>query len=91
MDVALAKRQRAEHRRALEKLEMELICIKYVNPLSDSCFVEDTAIIFGRKAVIGDTDYKSFQGAIPFHNQVERNVGASATTSIAPYHLSEHF
>ena len=52
IDVALAKRQHAEYCRALEKLGLVLIWVRGDNALPDSCFVEDTAIVFGEKAVI---------------------------------------
>jgi len=52
IDVALAKSQHSEYCRALPKLGLELIWIKGENTLSDSCFVEDTAIVLGKKAII---------------------------------------
>ena len=59
IDVALAKSQHSEYCRALPKLGLELIWIKGENTLSDSCFVEDTAIIFGEKAIICNMKIKS--------------------------------
>ncbi|MGB9134609.1 MAG: arginine deiminase family protein [Candidatus Bathyarchaeia archaeon] len=52
IDVALARKQHAEYCRALQKLGLELIWVKGDNGLPDSCFVEDTAVVFGEKAVI---------------------------------------
>ena len=52
INVARAKRQHAEYCAALQKLGLEIIWIKGDNTLPDSCFVEDTAIVFGEKAVI---------------------------------------
>ena len=59
IDVALAKRQHVEYCAALQKLGLELIWIKGANTLPDSCFVEDTALIFGVKAVICNMSIKS--------------------------------
>jgi len=52
IDVKLAKRQHAEYCNALRKLGLKLIWVKGDNALPDSCFVEDTAVIFEDKAVI---------------------------------------
>jgi len=52
IDVTLAKSQHSEYCRALQKLGLELIWIRGDNTLPDSCFVEDTAVVFGEKAVI---------------------------------------
>jgi len=52
IDVNLAKRQHAEYCNALQKLGLKLIWVKGDNTLPDSCFVEDTAVIFEDKAVI---------------------------------------
>ena len=58
IDVALAKRQHAEYCATLQKLGLELIRIKGDNTLPDSCFVEDTAVVFGEKAVICNMSIK---------------------------------
>jgi dimethylargininase len=52
IDVVLAKKQHAEYCKALKKLGLKLIWIKDDNTLPDSCFVEDTAVIFGEKAIV---------------------------------------
>jgi dimethylargininase len=52
IDVELAKRQHAEYCNALKNLGLKLLWAKGDDSLPDSCFVEDTAIIFGEKAVI---------------------------------------
>jgi dimethylargininase len=52
IDVALAKRQHDEYCRALQKLGLSLIWIRGDNALPDSCFVEDTAVVFDKKAVM---------------------------------------
>jgi len=52
IDVPLAKKQHAEYCDALQKLGLKLVWIKGDNTLPDSCFVEDTAVIFEDKAVI---------------------------------------
>ena len=57
--VALARRQHAEYCKALQRLGLELIWIGGDHTLPDSCFVEDTAVIFGEKAVICNMSTKS--------------------------------
>jgi len=59
IDVALTKSQHSEYCRALQKLGLELIWIKGNNTLPDSCFVEDTAIVLGEKAIICNMKTKS--------------------------------
>lgn len=59
IDVALAKKQHAEYCATLKKLGLELIWIKGDNTLPDSCFVEDTAVVFREKAVICNLRVKS--------------------------------
>jgi len=59
IDIDLAKRQHAEYCKALQKLGLELIWIKGDNTLSDSCFVEDTAMVFAEKAVICNMSVES--------------------------------
>ena len=59
IDVALAKSQHEEYCRALQKLGLELIWIEGENTLPDSCFVEDTAIVLGEKAIICNMKTKS--------------------------------
>jgi dimethylargininase len=57
--VALAKSQQAEYCRTLQKLGLELIWIKGDNTLPDSCFIEDTAAVLGKKAIICNMKTKS--------------------------------
>ena len=57
--VALARRQHAEYCKALQRLGLELIWIEGDHTLPDSCFVEDTAVIFGEKAVICNMSTRS--------------------------------
>jgi len=59
INVDLAKRQHAEYCKTLQKLGLKLIWIKGDNTLPDSCFVEDTAIILGEKAIICNMKIKS--------------------------------
>ncbi|MEM3700500.1 MAG: arginine deiminase family protein [Candidatus Bathyarchaeia archaeon] len=59
IDVALAKKQHAEYCKALERLGLKLIWVKGDDSLPDSCFVEDTAIIIGDKAIICNMKVKS--------------------------------
>lgn len=59
INVALAKIQHEEYCKTLQKLGLELIWIKGDNTLPDSCFVEDTAVILGEKAIICNMTTKS--------------------------------
>ena len=59
MDVALARSQHNEYCRALQKLGLNLTWIRGDNALPDSCFVEDTAVVFEEKAVICSMRAKS--------------------------------
>jgi dimethylargininase len=59
INVALAKRQHADYCRALQKLGLDLIWIRGDNALPDSCFVEDTAVLFTEKAVMCNMRVKS--------------------------------
>jgi dimethylargininase len=52
IDVALARKQHTEYCSTLEQLGLKLIPVSADDTLPDSCFVEDTAVIFGEKAVI---------------------------------------
>ncbi len=52
INVALAKKQHTEYCETLKQLGLKLITVDANNALPDSCFVEDTAAIFGEKAVI---------------------------------------
>jgi dimethylargininase len=59
IDVALARKQHDDYCRTLQKLGLRLTWIRGDNTLSDSCFVEDTAVVFGEKAVICNMRAKS--------------------------------
>jgi len=59
IDVALARKQHTEYCSTLEQLGLKLIPVSADNTLPDSCFVEDTAVIFGEKAVICNMKTKS--------------------------------
>jgi len=59
IDVKLAKLQHKEYCKALQRLGLKLIWVPKDNLLPDSCFVEDTAVIFGEKAVICNMSVKS--------------------------------
>jgi dimethylargininase len=52
INIELARIQHAEYCRNLQKLGLSLVWVEGDNGLPDSCFVEDTAVIFGKKAVI---------------------------------------
>ena len=59
IDVALARKQHVEYCGTLKKLGLKLITVSADNTLPDSCFVEDTAIVLGEKAVICNMKLKS--------------------------------
>lgn len=59
IDVARARRQHAEYCGALQELGLKLVWIKGDNALADSCFVEDTAVVLGEKAVICNLSLES--------------------------------
>ncbi len=59
IDVALAKKQHKAYREVLQSLGLKLIWVRGDNGLPDSCFVEDTAVILGEKAVICNMRVKS--------------------------------
>jgi dimethylargininase len=59
IDVDLAQKQHAEYCRVLHELGLKLIWARGDNTLPDSCFVEDTAVVFGEKAIICNMKVKS--------------------------------
>lgn len=59
IDVALARKQHAEYCSILKQLGLTLITVNADNTLPDSCFVEDTAVILGEKAIICNMQVKS--------------------------------
>jgi len=52
IDVALAKEQHMKYCAALQNLGLKLVWLDRDDALPDSCFVEDTAVILGEKAII---------------------------------------
>jgi len=64
IDVALAKRQHKEYCEVLKKLGLTLIWVKGDDTLPDSCFVEDTAVVLGAKAVVCNMKLKSRAGEV---------------------------
>ncbi len=50
--IGKARRQHMAYREALSSLGLQIILLPRDDSLPDSCFVEDTAIIFGKKAFI---------------------------------------
>lgn len=59
IDVALAKKQHEEYCKTLQELGLKLIWVKGDDSLPDSCFVEDTAMIIGDKAIMCRMKVKS--------------------------------
>lgn len=52
IDLAKARAQHAEYRRVLKELGLEVITVPRDDLNADSCFVEDNAVVHGRKALI---------------------------------------
>jgi dimethylargininase len=52
IDVAVARRQHSTYRKTLEDLGLEVIILPRDDLHPDSCFVEDNAVVFGKKALI---------------------------------------
>jgi len=52
IDVALARKQHGVYCRTLEELGLEVIKLPKDDEHPDSCFVEDNAVVFGRKALV---------------------------------------
>ena len=59
IDVTLAKKQHAKYCNILKQLGLTLITVNADNTLPDSCFVEDTAVILGERAIICNMKVKS--------------------------------
>ena len=59
IDVELARDQHAEYCKTLQKLRLSPIWVEADNTLPDSCFVEDTAVVLGEKAVICNMSVES--------------------------------
>ena len=52
INIGKARRQHMAYRQALAELGLQIILLPRDDTLADSCFVEDTAVIFGKKAFI---------------------------------------
>ncbi len=52
VNIGKARRQHMAYRQALSDLGLQIILLPRDDALPDSCFVEDTAVIFGKKAFI---------------------------------------
>lgn len=59
IDVQLAIKQHEEYCKALKELGLKLIWVKRDDSLPDSCFIEDTAVVFDGKAIICNMKMKS--------------------------------
>ncbi len=60
--IGKARRQHLAYRQALSSLGLQIILLPRDDSLPDSCFVEDTAIIFGKKAFITRMSKESRRG-----------------------------
>lgn len=70
LDIDLAKKQHSMYCRTLEELGLELIQLSSDENHPDSCFVEDTAIVFGNKAVITRMAKQSRRGEVDTISEV---------------------
>jgi dimethylargininase len=52
IDVELAKLQHTDYCKALQRLGLKLVWVERDDSLPDSCFVEDTALVLGEKAIM---------------------------------------
>ncbi|MFW9958162.1 MAG: dimethylarginine dimethylaminohydrolase family protein [Candidatus Odinarchaeota archaeon] len=68
LNITLARKQHKEYCRILSELGLDLIELPIDEEHPDSCFVEDTAIIFGEKAIITRMAKQSRRGE---DNQIE--------------------
>ena len=64
IDVDVAKKQHAEYCEMLQKRGLKLLWVERNDKLPDSCFVEDTAVVFGEKAVICNMRVESRAGEV---------------------------
>ncbi|TFG29092.1 hypothetical protein EU527_16420 [Candidatus Thorarchaeota archaeon] len=64
LDINLAKEQHSSYCETLEQLGLDLIQLDSDEDHPDSCFVEDTAIVFGDKAVITRMAKESRRGEV---------------------------
>ncbi|HUV98313.1 MAG TPA: arginine deiminase family protein [Candidatus Paceibacterota bacterium] len=59
IDVELARLQHGTYCKMLQKLGLRLVWVERDDHLADSCFVEDTAVVLGERAVICNMSVKS--------------------------------
>jgi dimethylargininase len=71
IDVALARRQHATYCRTLVDLGLEIIRLPRDDSHPDSCFVEDNAVVFGKRALICRMAVESRRGE---ETEVERTL-----------------
>lgn len=62
IDVALARRQHARYREALDELGLDVVCVAADDDLPDCCFVEDTAIALDGLVIVTRPGAPSRQG-----------------------------
>jgi len=80
IDVALARKQHGIYCRTLEDLGIEIIRLPRDDEYPDSCFVEDNAVVFGKKALICRMAKESRMGE---EAEVERILGQYVKTKMA--------
>lgn len=84
IDVALARRQHAEYRAALQAAGVELIELPPDEGHPDACFVQDTAVIWAGVAVIGRFGVGSRQGEQDAVEQTLRVLRALKVLKVPP-------
>ena len=97
IDVSLARRQHAEYCRILSELGLEVIHLPRDDDHPDSCFVEDNAVIHGRRALICRMAKESRRGeevaveeALREYMPVKRAVPPATIEGGDVIHLPDH-
>lgn len=84
IDVALAQRQHAAYRTALEACGATVIRIAGEARYPDCCFVEDTAVVIGGRALITRPGALSRRGEVAAIEQALRDAGFDIATMFEP-------
>ncbi len=84
IDVALAQRQHAAYRTALEACGATVIQIHGDARYPDCCFVEDTAVVIGGRALITRTGALSRRGEVEAIEAALREAGFDIATMFEP-------
>lgn len=84
IDVALAQRQHAAYRKALEACGATVIQIQGETQYPDCCFVEDTAVVIGGRALITRPGAPSRRGEVAAIEHALRDAGFDIATMFDP-------